>query len=201
MAIRLQDKPNTDAPDSDYPYGNIKDKIDGVQEGTPVDKEVYADFHQFFAKMFAESGLVYNGLPDNDYSGFQYYEALLEVLKGDDWVDATLESNVANIGSTFANAGYQKDGSGVVRLRGAVVASSVSAGVAKKLFTLPVGYRPEYEYRFTVYYSRTTGSIDTFSDNGFMAIGVYANGEVYLLNPIGTSNYNLEISAISFRVA
>jgi len=85
MAIRLQDKQNVTAPDSDYPFGNIKDDT-GAGDGTPVNVQVYADFHQFFAKMFALSGLTYNGLPDNEYSGFQYIEAATKLWKTFDGV-------------------------------------------------------------------------------------------------------------------
>jgi hypothetical protein len=75
--IPLVDKQNATAPDSDYPFGNIKDNP-GNGTGTPVNKEVYADFHQFFEKMFSESGIVANGLPDNEYNGFQLFWALLK---------------------------------------------------------------------------------------------------------------------------
>jgi hypothetical protein len=79
--IRLVDKPNTTPPDDDYPFGNIKDNP-GNRTGTPLNKLVHADFHQFFEKMFDQSGLVANGLPDNDYNGFQLFEALLAVTNG-----------------------------------------------------------------------------------------------------------------------
>jgi hypothetical protein len=79
MAIKLEDKPRVDAPDSDYPYGKIRDKTP-TEGGTPINTEVYGDFHQFFAKMLAESGVVANGLPDNAYSGFQYFEAFINLL-------------------------------------------------------------------------------------------------------------------------
>jgi hypothetical protein len=79
MAIKLEDKPRVDAPDSDYPYGKIRDKTP-TEGGTPINTEVYGDFHQFFAKMLAESGVVANGLPDNEYSGFQYFEAFINLL-------------------------------------------------------------------------------------------------------------------------
>lgn len=85
MAINLEDKQNVQAPDSDYPYGQIKDDT-GSGDGTPVDVAVYGDFHQFFARMFALSGLTYNGLPDNDYSGFQYIEAANKLWKTFDGV-------------------------------------------------------------------------------------------------------------------
>lgn len=80
MARSIVNKVNVEAPDSDYPYGRIKNNT-GTNNGTPVNENTYGDFHQFFAKMFAESGLVYNELPDNDYSGFQFFEALIQVIK------------------------------------------------------------------------------------------------------------------------
>lgn len=80
MAIKLQDKTRVVPPSSDFPYGRIKDSTPAAP-GTPVNEQVYGDFHQFFAKMLNDSGIVANGFPDNDYSGFQYYEAFLECMK------------------------------------------------------------------------------------------------------------------------
>lgn len=81
MARSLASKENVEPVDSDYPYGRIKDNS-GANDGTPVNEDVYGDFHQFFAKLFAESGLTYNELPDNDYSGFQLFEALFALMGG-----------------------------------------------------------------------------------------------------------------------
>ncbi len=75
MAYSLENKPNVDAPDSDYPYGKIRDN-NGSGNGTPVNTLVYGDFHQFFAKLMAEAGISPNELPDSDYSGFQLFESL-----------------------------------------------------------------------------------------------------------------------------
>jgi hypothetical protein len=77
MARDLANKTDVDSPDSDYPFGRIRDEF-GNNDGTPFDEQLYGDFHQFFSKMFDESGLTYNNLPDNAYSGFQFYEALQE---------------------------------------------------------------------------------------------------------------------------
>lgn len=76
--ILLKDKTNVTAPNVNYPYGDIKDNT-GIGDGTPVNRRVYADFHQFFSKLFNNSGLVANGLPDNEENGFQLFEALLRV--------------------------------------------------------------------------------------------------------------------------
>lgn len=80
MARNLALKTNVEPVDSDYPFGRIKDD-DGSGNGTPVDEAVYGDFHQFFAKLFADSKLTYNNLPDNDYSGFQFIQALQKTYK------------------------------------------------------------------------------------------------------------------------
>jgi len=76
--IKLENKSNVNAPNSTFPYGSIKDDT-GVGDGTPVNVQVYGDFHQFFAKLFNSSGLVANGLIDSEANGFQLYEALLRV--------------------------------------------------------------------------------------------------------------------------
>lgn len=81
MAYAITDKPNTSAPDSDYPYGNIRDKEIGTP-GTGVNKLVYADFHQFFAKLMDYAGVTPNGLPDNEFNGYQLMEALMELMGG-----------------------------------------------------------------------------------------------------------------------
>ncbi len=75
MARELQLKTNVDAPDVDFPYGRIRDNL-GMGDGTPYNELLYGDFHQFMSKMFAESGLTYNGDPDNETQGFQFFEAL-----------------------------------------------------------------------------------------------------------------------------
>jgi hypothetical protein len=80
MAIPLLSKPNVEEATSDYPYGNIKDNT-GTNNGTPVNKEVYADFHQFFARLLAVGSVTANGLPENNSNGWQYITALQEFIK------------------------------------------------------------------------------------------------------------------------
>ncbi len=75
MAISILAKVNTDGVSTEYPYGNIRNN-DGSNNGTPVDVNTYADFHQFFAALMAVAPLAYNNLPDNNTNGFQYLEAL-----------------------------------------------------------------------------------------------------------------------------
>lgn len=78
MAIALNSKPNTSAPTVDEPYGNIRDR-DGAIPGTPVTKEVYADFHQFFSRMMELAEVNYNDLPDNNANGFQLINAFMRL--------------------------------------------------------------------------------------------------------------------------
>lgn len=79
MAIKLENKTNVVAPGGDYPYGRIKDNL-GDGTGTPVDEAVYGDFHQFFAKLLAESGVTASGLPENSANGFDYIDALSKFI-------------------------------------------------------------------------------------------------------------------------
>ncbi len=79
MAIRLQSKPNVIAPASPYPYGRIKDNP-GDGSGTPVNEQVYGDFHQFFAKLLADAGITGNDLSENSTNTFQYILALNSII-------------------------------------------------------------------------------------------------------------------------
>jgi len=77
MARILENQTNALPADLTYPYGDIKDDT-GANDGVPVDRIVYADIHQFFARMVDQSGaVVLNDLADNNVNGFQFYEALL----------------------------------------------------------------------------------------------------------------------------
>lgn len=74
MARRLRDKTNVIPPDSSFIYGRIRDD-DGSNNGTPVDEEVYGDFHQFFEALMTDAGIPFNNLPDNFTNGFQLHSA------------------------------------------------------------------------------------------------------------------------------
>ncbi len=75
MAIGLQNQANITAPDSIYPNGQIRDKTPSLP-GTAVNRKVYNDIHQFFAKLLRIAVIVPSNLPENEYSGFQYITAL-----------------------------------------------------------------------------------------------------------------------------
>lgn len=90
MAIKLSAKPNTEPISGAYPYGAIRDNT-GSNNGTPVNKLVYDDLHQFFERMMAQAGITHNGLPDNATNGFQLFTALIALFGG--------RRAVVNIGS------------------------------------------------------------------------------------------------------
>lgn len=151
MARSILSHDNIDPADSDYPYGRIRDKIDGVQEGTPVNEDVYGDVHQFFAKMMAAAGLTHNELPDNDYTGWQFYEALLgsidnHLLNSTDPIVVGSGGTAPAFGSGFSSPGvgdelyFWKDAFGTVHIEGIFQCNNTLSNL---IFTLPVGYRPK----------------------------------------------------------
>lgn len=78
MARSIQQKTRTVAPGGDYTsFGRIKDDT-GSNDGTPVDVEVYNDFHEFFDYLMQLAGVTPNGLADNDTNGFQLVESLFK---------------------------------------------------------------------------------------------------------------------------
>ncbi len=79
--ILLKNKQNTNGVSAQYPYGDMRDKTAG-QNGTKADSLFMNDMVQFFEKMFAESGVTPNNLPDDATNGFQLYEAVKRVAKG-----------------------------------------------------------------------------------------------------------------------
>lgn len=100
--IPLQDKQNTEAPSADYPFGELRDK-NGAIAGTPVNVELLNDIMQFAEKLMDLGEVIPNGLPDNEYSGFQLIEALLnltvrrKVIEIGTWnMDSTVTVSVAH---------------------------------------------------------------------------------------------------------
>lgn len=68
---------NVDPADSDYPYGRIRDiSAAGASDGTPVYEKLLGDQSQFWMKLMDEAGVTPNDLPDNEYNGYQLFEAL-----------------------------------------------------------------------------------------------------------------------------
>jgi hypothetical protein len=68
-----------------YPNGRIRDNS-GSGDGTGVNRLIYGDQHEFFAKLMRLAGLVYNGLPDNEANGYQLIEALAALAGKNDLI-------------------------------------------------------------------------------------------------------------------
>ena len=223
--IPLINKPNTDPVSGEYPYGNIRDRESGQANGTPVNTEVYADFHQFFEKLMAESqaigGDAPNGLPDNEYNGFQLYGALvllalniagaaIDSTNNDEatatWTAMTLNGAGGWIdegSGTYHVAEYQKDAWGWVHLRGKVKSNVATDMSTVLLATLPSGFRPTKKENFiTTWYSPALLGSET---NG---VTVEADGKItpYALNggvaiSIDQAGSFLSLDGIRFKIS
>ena len=101
------------------------------------------------------------------------------------WQTPTLLNGWVNYGSGYNPAGYFKDSSGVVHLRGLV--KSGGFDVFGGIFTLPIGYRPPGRGIFAVLTNSELGGVDVLS-----------NGEV--LPRIGNNAW-ISLEGITFRVA
>lgn len=76
---KLIDVPNTDGASSDYPKGNVRDKV-GITAGTTGGAVLFADIIQFFQKLVIDAGITENSLPDNVSNGYQLIEALVDKI-------------------------------------------------------------------------------------------------------------------------
>lgn len=70
----LQNKLRVAAPSAEFPYGNLIDET-GVNDGTAANRLFFSDGMQFFEKMMDEAGIVPNGIEDNEYDGWQLFQA------------------------------------------------------------------------------------------------------------------------------
>ena len=77
--IRLVNKPDIEAPSASYPFGSIQDDAAGI-DGTPLNRLVHSDQHQFFEKLIEDGEVTANNLPDNSLNGYQLNEVLDNVI-------------------------------------------------------------------------------------------------------------------------
>lgn len=71
---------NTDPVSPQFPYGDIKDNT-GTNNGTPMNRAMFSDVLQFLQKLADEAGVTPNDVVDNEYDGFQVYEAFRKLTK------------------------------------------------------------------------------------------------------------------------
>lgn len=192
----LVTKTNVDSATSDYPFGKIRNKTIGVA-GTPVNVELYGDIHQFFEKMFADSGITANGLPDNVTNTFQLYLAFQKLTHpafsttGITFASAAAYS-WANAGSPFYNCAF-KAMPNEVALCG-VAESAVSASADTPVMTLPVGARPASEVYVSGLKQDGGGTITT------VALKIATTGVVTAIGLTSTlGTWKIYFDGVSFR--
>src|SRR5579859_6342310 len=84
MATDKLSAPNIDNSDStNFPNGRIKDNT-GTGDGTPVNRLLYSDIHEFFAKLMRMAKIPYNGLPESEGNGYQLIQALQALANKND---------------------------------------------------------------------------------------------------------------------
>lgn len=62
------------------------------------------------------------------------------------WIAPTLTHSWVNYGAPFAPAGYRRKSDNIIRLRGVVRNGIIDLDGDNPIFTLPVGFRPEYQH-------------------------------------------------------
>lgn len=152
MGRELKLKTSVDTPNSEFPYGRIRDDDGTLTYGTPVNELVYGDMHQFFARMFemakaVDSTFDYNDEPDNAYDGFQYFEAFQKAMFGAKQTPSYTGNYIASGTSPIS---FRKVGDRKVMIQGATNNSASANVVANDpIFTLPSGYRPAHTQLFS----------------------------------------------------
>ena len=179
--IKTVDKTNVVPAGGDYPFGDIKND-DGTFNGTPLNRELLADYVQFFEKLFSESGLTANDLPDNLTDGFQLYEAFNLITESySDMVSAAAKDDaIAYFDNVFGMNVYN---------------SYVSLSGSEFFFPTP-GYfgwsidRSGYELDFAN--DTENATIVTFGTN--FTKGVISNIQ-FLQNPAGVRTFEIIINS------
>lgn len=106
----------------------------------------------------------------------------------EDWKAPGLYNGWTNTGSGYNPAGYYKDVLGIVRLRGRMSWQDTESTYSTTIFTLPPGYRPEYQESF--------GRIR--SPDRMRLLYILPNGNVVLP---GSSCDGVSLDGITFRAA
>ncbi len=108
MATNKKNAPNIDLSDlPNYPDGRIKDNS-GSGDGTPVNRLLYSDLHEFFAKIMRMANIAYSGLPDNETNGHQLVAAAIALAGKNDFVYPI--SDIAGIVNIATDLAILKDG-------------------------------------------------------------------------------------------
>lgn len=86
MSINKLTATNIDNSDPvNFPNGRIKDNS-GIGDGTPVNRFIYSDIHEYFAKLMRLAGIAYNNLPDSTTNGYQLVDAAIALAGKNDFI-------------------------------------------------------------------------------------------------------------------
>ncbi len=181
MAVKLEDKVNVEAPSTAFPYGNIKDNS-GANDGTPVDKAVYADMHQFFERLMDVAGVTHNDLPESETNTFQYITALQSMI-GDTMTEvyeASWDMNAdasKDISIPAAPSGYEFFSIGSVTIRTNVLYPEIHS-FSTNYDTAGTSLIPSGRY----YYSGASGFLTALrsADSFFVTNADFAAATLYV---------------------
>jgi hypothetical protein len=76
----LENLTNVEPASAEFPFGDLKNNT-GTNNGTPVNRDLLTDLIQFGQKMASEAGITMNDVPDNEYDGWQLYEAFRKLTR------------------------------------------------------------------------------------------------------------------------
>jgi hypothetical protein len=76
----LENLTNVEPASAEFPFGDLKNNT-GTNNGTPVNRDLLTDLIQLGQKMASEAGITMNDVPDNEYDGWQLYEAFRKLTK------------------------------------------------------------------------------------------------------------------------
>lgn len=172
----IKNKTNAIGVGGDYPYGDIRDDS-GVFDGVPLDRELFADAIQFFERLMDKSGIVANGLPDNNNvsNGFQLYEAFRKVSRPYNVYTALISQSGINVPTAIVlenttgivNPTFTRSGNGIYNV------NFSSAILTTNKTTLNFGPLTATT-RHTAGSITSTSSVQIFSDNaGTLADGMF----------------------------
>jgi hypothetical protein len=110
---------------------------------------------------------------------------LKSALTPEAWIAPTLLAGWVNYGAPYDNAGYRKEPTGLVRLRGVIKNGTIANGTV--LFNLPVGYRPSAQRSIPSYQGGADDAI---------RLEVATNGDVSATGL--ANNFNLLLDGVVF---
>lgn len=120
---KLQNKVDVTAPGGANDYGQIKDDT-GANDGTPIDLDLLTDGAVFLERLIDKSGIIANGLRDDNVNGYQIYEAFRKLARPYNAYSALISQTGGGIPTAIvlenstgvANPTFTKVGTGIYNI-------------------------------------------------------------------------------------